>query len=263
MKKVWLSATDASQDAVRKIMSTLKTYGLDVDGHFWEDNLDKHAWIKPRKEMLDKKISLWIIVGSAKSLESFSIRYGLTLLAISLQATLEAPIPIVILQTDKEPLAPEDLPAPLSGVDILPADSRTAGAKIVAKLHLPLKKQPSPYRLDVYAMEGIGQWFEVGPPPDDSWQGAIFGVCGAEIKLHAVGVSGQLPEKSVLNYPMQGLELEAAGRKFTAWAVQNPLPSGFSYYVKVEGTPSAILFCPFAQEDDTEAHLIILGQQDT
>lgn len=257
MRKVWLSSIDYPKENVQKIIGILKTYGIAADGHFWEDNLEKFSWIKPRREILDKNIPLWIILTSANALQKPSIRYGLTMLTASIQAQRGIAFPILILQTDKNLINPDSLTTLLNGVDILSVENSVLGAKIVAKLHTPTKKRVSPYRLDVYGIEGIGQWFEIGPVAQ-TWKGAMFGVFGAQILLHAVGPSGQLPEKSTLQYPMQGLEVEVGEKKFITWAVQNELPPAHSYYIKVEGSPKTVLFSPFSQDDDTEAFIVNL-----
>ncbi len=257
MKKIWISSIDGKKNKVQSIMTMLKTYGLGADGHFWEDNLDTFSWIKPRKEILDQSINMWVILASNKSLQNPSIRYGLTMLTLSIQAHRGLAFPILILQTAKETINPETLTTPLRDVTILEADNPSLGAKLVTKLHTPIQKQSADYYLDIYAIDRIGQWFEVGPI-SQTWKGVMFGVTNADISLHAVGPKGQLPEKSTLNYPMQGLEVEVGERKFTAWAVQNELQPDTSYYIKINGNPDAVLFSQFSPEDSTEAFIINL-----
>jgi hypothetical protein len=85
----------------------------------------------------------------------------------------------------------------------------------------------------------------------------MFGVAGAEITFHAVGPTGSLPPKTVLNYPMQGLKLEMGGKEYLAWAAQNELNAETSYFVKVEGYPESILFGPYSTEQ--EANVFVVG----
>ena len=89
---------------------------------------------------------------------------------------------------------------------------------------------------------------------------AMFGVAGgdATIDTHGFGPAGQLPERCVLNYPMQGLKLQLGGRDFTAWAIQNPVDDHSSYYLRVKEAPAAILFGAFPESDDAEAFTIQL-----
>jgi hypothetical protein len=223
MKKVWLTSLVRPEELVKKLMAQLKTYGLEANGHFWEDDLEKVAWMKPRGELLDSKIVFWAILGSDQDFQNPAFRYGLSLLAITVQAQRGLGFPIVLLQTEGETVSPETLPTPLKGVDVLEASSATLGAKLVAKVHGASKEEIAlDYRLDLYGNEHLGQWFEVGPK-DGAWSGGMFAVDDGEIGFHGVGAKGSLPEKSVLNYPVEGLKLNLGDKEYTAWAVQKAL----------------------------------------
>ncbi len=256
-KKIWISAFDCPKETVQSVISKLQTYGLAADGHFFTDDLEKMAWVAPRKEILEKTVSVWLLLCSANSLKQESFRYGLAMLALAVQAERGSEFPMVILQTSDETIDPDSLPTPLAGAKVLPMSNDAYGAKLIAIAHTPVKSTTVDYRIDVYGIPNVGQWFEISPV-NGNWQGAIFGVSNGEIKLHAVGPAGQLPEKSVLNYPQQGLEIEVGEDKFTAWAVQNELSPNDSYYLKVEGTPEKIVFCPYSSEEETEAFIISL-----
>jgi hypothetical protein len=258
MKKVWVTSMGSSEDPVKKLMAQLKTYGLEASGHFWEDDLEKIAWMKARGELVDEKVALWAILGSDEDLKNSQFRYGLSLLTITLQAQRGLDFPIVILQTEGEPVLPDSLPTPLKGVDVLSASGTAFGAKLVAQVHRPPKTETSAeYRLDLYGNEQIGQWFEVGPK-GGSWPGGIFAVSDAEIAFHGVGPKGSLPDKSVLNYPMEGMKLNLGEKEYTAWAVQNELDADTSYFVKVKGFPDSILFGAYSNEEDAEAFVVRL-----
>ncbi len=257
MKKIWLSSLGRDQEAVQGIMASLKTYGLEVSGHFWVDDLEKMAWIGPRKELLDPAVALWTILASARDLEDGSVRYGLSMLALAVQAVRGIHFPVVILQVPGGEIAAETLPTPLAGAEVLAITPTLPAARLVAMAHRPAETVFPPYRLDVYAIPRIGQWLEVGPR-EDEWQGAMLGVSGGAIALHAVGAAGRLPERSVLNYPQQGLKIELGATTFTAWAVQNEMDRSTSYFVKVEGAPDALLFGPYAAGADAEMFVIRL-----
>jgi hypothetical protein len=257
MKKIWLTSLGSSKEEVQKTMASLQKVGLAVDGHFWQDDLDKMTWSAPRKEILDKNINLWAILASFTDLQSPSIRYGLSMLALTVQTAKGLDFPIIILQNSGETILAESLPTPLAGCDIFALSNPACGAKIVARVHKPPAGTAPPYRLDVYGIPQIGQWFEVGPKVG-TWTGAIFGTSDAGPCLHTVGKSGQLPEKSVLNYQQRGLEIELQGRKFIAWAVQNELDPESSYYVKVDGHPDSILFSPYSSGEDAEVFVLKL-----
>ncbi|MCI5121611.1 MAG: hypothetical protein D3908_10560 [Candidatus Electrothrix sp. AUS4] len=255
-KKIWLSAVGCGKDIVQSVMAKLQGYGLVVEGHFFEDDLEKMAWTAPRPQLLEGDVALWVILGSAADLTQPTVRYGLSMLALTLQAGRGTDFPIVILQSEGEALS--SLPTPFAGARLLFLADASYAAKVLAAVHTTKAQEARAlYRLDVYGIAQVGQWFEVGPR-DSEWQGAIFGVNTGEITLHAVGPAGQLPEKSVLNYPQQGLEVQLGECRFTAWAVRNTLDPDSSYYLKVEGAPEKIMFCPYSSEEETEAYIITL-----
>ncbi len=257
MKKLWLTSLGRSEDLVKKLISQMKTYGYEVDGHFWKDDLEQLAFMGARDELLDSKIELWGILTSAEDLSNPTIRYGLSLLAVAVQAQRGLDFPILLLQTGEEPVSPEKLTTPLKGVDILTISDPGLGAKLVAKIHKPAGEISSDYHLDIYGTAQIGQWFEIGPETA-SWPGAMFGVTGAEIIFHAVGSKGKLPDQSVLNYPMKGLKLKLGEKEYDAWAVQNGLDAQTSYFIKVEGFPESIVFGPYSTEEAADVYVVKL-----
>ena len=258
-KTVWITVLNKSRNeaAAKALYQTVSAYGLSVAGHFWEDLLEKLAWAGPREDLTRRETALWIILGSAEDLAVGTVRYGLSLLAAGVHSMKGYGFPILIAVTEGE-LAAESLPTQLKGADVLAAGAASLGAKIAAKANLPLKKIEPEYRLDVHGLEGVGQWFEVGPPPGRSWSGVMFGVSSGEINAHGVGSAHKLPERSVLEYPMQGLKLQLGEVEYTAWAVQNTLTDVDSYYLRVNDYPASVLFGPLAQGDDAEVFVVAL-----
>jgi hypothetical protein len=257
MKMTWITSLARDQEKVQKTIAMLKTYAVEVNGHFWEDDLEKMAWLGPRGELIKEETALWLILSTDELLATKSVRYGLSLLALSAQAVRGHGFPIVLIHQDKIP-STDTLPTPLRGAEVLAADNPGIGAKIVAAANIPAKKVPVEYRLDIHAMPKLGQWFEIGPV-DSSWQGAMFGVRGAEIDAQGVGPAGKLPQKAVLEYPMKGLKLTHGEKDYTAWAVKNPLDAASSYYVRVQGEPESILLGPLAEGDDAEVYVLDLA----
>ncbi len=256
MKKVWITSLGHEEARVQKVMSMLKTYAMEANGHFWMDDLKKMVWLGPRAELIKDDTALWIILSSDKELASDSVRYGLSMLTLSVQAVRGHGFPIFFLHDGNIPSV-DTLPTPLQGAEIMAADNPAIGAKLVAGANMPLKEVPTEYRLDIYAMAQLGQWIEIGPF-DASWKGAMLGVCGGEIDAHGAGPAGKLPDKAVLEYPMKGLKLTVGEEEYVAWAVQNQLDSGSSYYVRIKGEPKAILFGPSAEGDDAEVYMLRL-----
>ena len=179
------------------------------------------------------------------------------MLGLTLQAHRGLNFPIFILQVDDTPFDSDSLPGVLSTADIYQVSSSAYGVKLVASLHKTIAAVYPPYRLDVYGIPQIGQWFEVGPR-DSSWKGVIFGCDEPLITFHAVGPAGQLPEKTTLNYAQKGLKIALGDTEYDGWAVQNELDSETSYFVKVDGNPESIMFCPFTEDEETEAFTIAL-----
>lgn len=257
MKKVWITALDRDEAAVAKILKIAKQYGLDGNGHFWVDDLKNMPWLVPKDELLDGSNALWIILSSGENLSRESIRFSLSLLALSVQAKRGNAFPITLV-ISKEPIDAETLPTPLQGCNVLLLNDPTLGAKLIAQASLPASIEKPEYNLDIHANPALGLWFEVGPGAGLTWSGAIFGVRGGEIDAHGVGPCGKLPEKAVLEYPVKGLKLQLGETEFTAWAVQNSLSEGASYYVRVQKTPAGVIFGSFSREDDLEVNVIRL-----
>jgi len=257
MKTLWLTSLIQSEEKVKNLIAQLRTYGLEVRGHFWEDEITKMAWAKPREELIKPEVLAWLILGSNENLKNPSIRYGLSLLALTVQAAKGISFPILLLLTEKEPPSNEHLPTPLKGCDFLSLTDPGMAAKLVVKVNTPVKEILPEYRLDTYGNPHIGQWIEVGPC-NQSWPGAMFGVSGAEITFHAVGPKGSLPTTSSLRYPLKGMKLNLREKEYIAWAAQNEMDANTSYFVKIEGYPESILFGPYATEESAEVFVLQL-----
>jgi len=257
MKTIWISSLVSSKEEIQNLMSLFKPYGIEVNGHYWEDDLEKMAWIKGRDELLDPKVSLWLILTSPKELAVPTLRYGLSLLSLTVQAQRGPAFPTLILLTASLDSDAMSFPTPLKGVDWLTLSDPALAAKIVAKVHAPAHEVPAEYRLDVYGNPQIGQWFEVGPS-ENPWLGAMFGVEGAKISFHAVGPKGRLPSRSTLNYPVKDMEVTLGDKKYVVWAVQNELEPKDSYFLKVEGFPDSVIFGPHSSEEEAEVYVVQL-----
>jgi hypothetical protein len=245
------------QAQAKKLSEVLSEYGLAFAGHFWEDNLQQMAWSMAQKELTNKEVTLWIILGSKAMLESESVRYGLAMLTLGVQAQRGHGFPIAVVVTDKG-WQPESLPTPLQSASVLALDNPSLGAKITVMANKPVPAVAANYRLDIYAVPAIGQWLEIGPPKGEVWKGALFAVSDGEIRAHGVGPKGTLPQKTVLEYAMQGLKINQGEKEFTAWAVKNSIDSENSYYVGIFGNPTAIMFGQFPETDEAELFSIKL-----
>jgi len=257
MKTLWLTSLSSAEDPPRLFGDQMKNYGLDVKGHFWTDDLQKIAWMGAREELTSSNTLLWAILASDEELLAPDNHYGLSALTITVQAQRGLHFPIAILQTQGDLLSSDQLSTPLKSAHVISFSDPGLGPKLVAKAHMSGKPIPVEYYIDIIANEQIGQWFEVRPT-QANWPGVMFGVAGADIAFHAVGPKSQLPDKTVLNYPMQGLKLNMGEKEYLAWATQNELDPATSYFVKVDGNPESIIFGPYSEEEATDVFAVKL-----
>ena len=246
MKKILLTVFENNvQDFLIKIIAQMKKYGLNANAHLFIDDIDHLSYIQMKNELFSSEISLWAIIFDEKLYEP-SVSYAISLLSIYCQTTLNCPI--VILHKDDVNISYEKLTTSISrlmdSIPLLP----NYESKLVAKVY---KKKPSEidYRLNFWGNEQIGQWIEIGPA-NVEWDGAMFGINKGQILFQAVGKKGGLPEKSVLNYPIENMQFTMGNNEYTGWALQNKISTDCSYFVKVDGFPDAIVFGPFSQNDD-------------
>ncbi len=258
MKSLWITSLAKDEAAIQKLTARFKTYGIQMEGHFWQNDNAKLAWLGARDEITGDRIAVWAILGTREELLQDDLRYGLSLLSLSVQARRGVGFPMVILQTDGDPLSTDDLPTPLRRVIVLPAADPGTPAKLVAKLHAKAPKLPAPYYLDMVGNEQLGQWLEVRPTGEEAWPGVIFGVEEGEIVFQAVGPPGRLPKTTVLNYAMQGLQLELGATSFTAWAARNEVSTDYAYFVKIKGCPRTLLFGPYVEDEAAELYIVHL-----
>ncbi len=257
-KSIWMTSLLRDEAVVKSLYGKVKGYGLEVGGHFWEDDPAKMAWIGPREEIIKPDTAAWIVVASPEEMAKPSVRYGLSALSLTVQAKRGGAFPVVLLHPKGKAIDPQSLPLPLRSADTMAVDDPSLGPKLVAKVHGKAPAAPPrEYRLDVYGNPHIGQWFEVGPN-DGTWKGAMLGVSGAEIAFHGVGASGMLPSRSTLEFSVRGMKIEVGGKEYIAWAVQNEIGPKASYFVKVTGEPDSILFGPYASDDNAEVYIIAL-----
>lgn len=257
MKTVWISSLAVAEEDVQSLMQKLKTYGLDASGHQWSEDNQALAWMGPRDRLCAADCAFWAIMGSSEALRKPETRYGLSLLALCVQARRGAAFPVVVLQTDAAPLNAEDLPTPLQRAVVLSASDSGTPAKLVAKAHAKVPDLRAAYYFDMVGDPQLGQWYEVRPT-QGAWPGIIFGVDEGEIKFQAVGPEGSLPTTSTLNYPMQGIKLSLGETEFTAWATRNEVSQDTAYFIKVQGFPRTLIFGAYSEESEAEMYVIQL-----
>jgi len=196
---------------------------------------------------------VWLIAGRGADLALSSNRYGLSLTMARVRSSRD-PMPAVIVVGLDGAIAAATLPTLLRGCRTFDGSSAWAERVLAATLGKPAAPADS-FRLNVLADPTIGQWFEVGPAAT-TWKGAMFGIAGGgAIDNHAVGPAGGLPERTVLEYALEGIEAEIGDDTYTAWAVQNEIGPEQSYYLKVTGHPARLII---GEHPDSGAEVSVL-----
>lgn len=257
-KTIWITACGLPDEKLRQAASRLERYGLRIAGHIWVDDPERFAWQRALAPIVDRQTAAWLIAASGRALATPSIRYGLSLLALGVQARRGMAFPTMILvEAEGADAAASGLPTPLAGAAVIPLESTAMEARITARIHAAGPAAAAAYRLEVHGLEQAGQWFEVGPA-NGSWEGVMFGAAGAEIDLHAIGPKGSLPQRAVLERPLKGIGLDFDGISFTAWAAANRLSGAESYFVRLSGCPEAIAFGPFSETESADLFMVRL-----
>jgi hypothetical protein len=259
-KKVWLTWMPADEGAhhPQSVVRLLGQYGFEVTGGEWVDDLPRMQWLALGAALLETtNADLWLIAGDVKSFAMPSNRYALSLLTATVREGRGEGFPILGLGLDAVP-GLESLPTLMRSLQYFSATDQGWPAKLVAAAFRPTSVQQPDFRLGVWANPLFGQWFEVGPR-GETWAGVMFGVTAeGTITHHAVGPKGQVPERAVLEYPVEGMQAQVRDTAFTAWSVQNALGPDDSYYVKVEGFPAMVVFGGHPGTDQAEVVVIEL-----
>lgn len=238
----WLIGVGSVDAAAQLAASQLRGYGVNLQGQKWPVG-EKQAWLASAQEAAGAGARLILIVATPEDYQKPELRRELALFRLFLQTLVKSPVDGLLILTD--PAKAQAMQTDLPGTALLGDFEIVQGAgwqaKAVARLHAP-RKPKWPVRFGLYAQEKLGVWLEVKPQPLETTTGCLVGVSGNEsnISFHAVGEAGRLPEKSVNEYEMKGIEFESAGQKFKAWALQNTFTASQAYYVRLEGEPDVL-----------------------
>jgi hypothetical protein len=260
-KRAWLTwlPDDSDPAALKNMIQVLSRSGLEVDGAKWDRDLKQLGWLQTAQPLTElDKADVWIIAGRKADFTAAEVRYGLSLATATIRAKRSAPLKTIVASLD-EPLDDLALPSLIDGVKRFGPPTAAWGAKTIAEAMR--RAEPAaepPYRLSVIANPSLGHWFEIGPRNDESWKGALLGVDDGEITHHGVGPSAALPDHCTLEYPSQGLKVEAAGKTFNCWSVKNALEPGTSYFVRVLGSPAHLLFGEHPDADQADMWVLDL-----
>lgn len=252
-KTVFITMLDKDEGLAKLLFQEMARYGLEPGGHFWTDDLANMAWAGAIPELANDNCGCWVIVGQAARFADKATLQGLSCLALAAQAAHGHAFPILLSPSGGKVDA-AGLPTPLKGAEAVPSG---LGVKAVAKANAPRVNGQQEYRLNVHPLPGLGFWLELGPGRDP-WRGAMLGASGAAPDAHGVGPAGSIPQTSTLHYPVRGMKLALGGTEYEAWGVQNELTMAESYYVRLSGTPEALVFGPFPDDDDVSVFTVCM-----
>jgi hypothetical protein len=255
-KKLWLSWLPAEGGVPpNETIAALTQAGLEVGGAPWIDDLDKLAWSELGGLLMGATgPDLWLVGGTSSDFAGNTTRYGLSMIGAMIRDTPKR-VAVACLGLDGG-LAAADMPSLLQHAHILDAGDPAWPARVADAA--PMTAAGDDFYLSVIAQPMIGQWVEIGPR-DGDWSGAMIGTSdGGTITHHAVGPRGQLPERTTVEYPLQGLEAELGGEKFVAWAVQNRIGPAESYFVRIEGQPAKMILGQHPDSDQADVHVLDL-----
>lgn len=255
-KTVWLTWMPAGEDAPapQAVVAAMSKLGLAVNGAPWVDAPQDYAWTSLAEHHIGAEgPDVWVVAGRAAEFANPAHRFGLSMVAGTVRCDRARPMRTIVLGLDGMPAA-SSLPTLLRSADLVDGSQPSWGAKVVVAANAPAPKSAEPFRLRAIAQRMIGLWLEVGPV-EGEWAGVMLGVAGAKIMLHAVGPKGGLPERTTLEFKLEGLELEIGDTTFVANAVANKLGGGDSYYVKLDGAPTRLLL---GQHPDNDPDVWVL-----
>lgn len=238
----WIIGIGDVEPVAQIVAAQLKPYGLTIKGQKWPVG-EKQPWLASAQEAAGAGGQVVIVVASTKDYNNPSLRGELGLFRIMLQTFLKQPVSGFVILTD--PTNTLDTSPPIGGMNILEdwevVSGTTWPAKVIARLHAP-RKLTWPIKIEMIAQENLGVWLSINPKPGSTMKGCMVGVSGnnADISFHAVGPAGKLPERSINEFELKGIEFEFNDLQFKAWALQNTLTSEDAYYVRLEGAPNVI-----------------------
>jgi len=246
-----------SEDPVKfgTIKSQLASSGLNFKWSLFDDDLEKNAWNLSIDEIKTTDTGVLIICGSKDDFLKKSVLKGLSFLALSVQYLKGEKFPIILI-SDFE-LDKLNLPFALKNSFFVSINSTLIGAKTAAKANIPVKKGERDFRLNILTFNGYsGAWIEAGPL-SHNWNGVIAGgLKPGRIDALGVGQRDKIPEKSVLEYPVRGIELEIKGKNYYAWGAKNTISDKDSAFFRIDNSSDSIIFGAFNDGENIEVSII-------
>lgn len=265
-KNIVLTSLENNETLIRSIGQQIADNALNVIATTWQDSSDCIGLTI--KELLSSNAALWIILGDNKTFENPQTRAAISLIYLAvLQQRDYKILPILFSPNqDEQSFTPPNIfrSAEIQNATNICKNKVAAKAFILAsKSHNEqfLQQSENNYRFNVICPTGLGLWLEIGSTKH-SWKGILLGTCGndSEPVAHGVGVKSVIPQKSTLNYPVKGMQLEMSSqKKFIAWGCQNELTPDVSYFVKLSNIPTDVIFSEFPKQNEESPEMFVIN----
>lgn len=236
-----------AQEAPEEVL--LRATGFATATLLWRELvIQQRGWTKLLPLLEDAAVQAWVFSGNPGDFteELLSQISMLTLALIRPAPPLTA---FVLTGSGKEP-AVSDL---LAHIKMFQGTTSFA-AKLMAARMKPQTLSPQPFHVKAHVDPLIGQWLEIGPAPEEVWDGFMAGVVDADIAAFGVGPRGKIPGKSTLHYPQYGIKGDWGDKAFTACAARNEIGEDAACYIRVEGIPRAVFITGYPEETEERAH---------
>lgn len=210
----------------------------------WRDmEAQQRGWTQILPLLDDRTVQAWVVCGHPSEFTD-DLLSNISMLTMALTRPAP-PLTAFVLTGPGEPTVGDAL----SHVKMFHGNT-TFAAKLMAMRMKPSAPPKPSLHLRTHLDPYIGQWIELGPEAGSVWPGFMAGVVDGEVVAFGIGPHGKVPEKSILHYPQCGIRGNWGEYAFTACAARNDLPDTMSCFMRVEGTPRAILVTAYPQGED-------------
>ena len=127
-KTVWITSLTKDETKTPALFAKIHGYGLNTNGHFWLDDLEKMAWAGPADELLKPDTGVWLLTGAAEDFAKPTVRQGLSLLALLLAGERGHGFPTILCPFTGQ-VDPESLPMPLRTAEAATETSASKSAE--------------------------------------------------------------------------------------------------------------------------------------
>ena len=225
----------------------LRSIGFATFSITWKE-LDsiQNGWIQLLSPLEDPTVTAWAIVGKADEFTD-AVRCKIALLSLAMEREAPPATAFVIFDEGDFP----DLPYSMSHIRVFRHTQKYAVELLVAKVK-PDPLAPTPFYVKPHLNPLVGAWLELGPPDGEEWPGFMAGLTNAVVSSFGVGPRGAIPAKSVLSFPMLGIEGNIGERPFNACAAKDTLSSETSCFIRLDGLPDMV-FCMGYPDDESQS----------